>query len=1417
MHAPVFSSKQRFNCLLTFIVSLAVWGLSCIWSINIAQAEENNLGGLTLCPLPGEGDTLRQIGAASIEITPQQPILLSGYAARNHQLQLNIKHSLWAHALVVSDEASPPAILLTVDNVGVPASIRQVVTNRLEKQYSIAPQRVTICSTHTHGGPMLTGVLENLLTREMTPGERAAVDGYTNALVEKLVEVAAKALQQRQPGYLLRGNGKVDFAINRRGEMVTDHSLPLLVAVDKQGKPFALVANYACHCVSASSGMLLTGDWAGCAVAELRQQLPGVVGIVTIGCGGDQNPADKGGVAASERQGKQLADEVIRVLQTNLKPVNGPLRIDYQEIELPLAELPTEKQWQELATSKGIEGYHAQANLKRLERGETLTDRVTYPIQTWQFGNDLAMVFLSDEVVVDYALLIKGKHGDQTWVSGYSNDVSCYIPSERVLRRGGYEGRTSMLWYDKPSPFAAGLEKKILDEVDRQLTPEPKSSGDHTRTGGVAPRSPQESIRTMLLDDRFRVEVVAAEPLVVDPVAIDFGPDGKLWVVEMNDYPLGVEGMPAGGGRVKFLEDSNHDGHYDQATLFLEGLPYPTGVKAWGNGVLICSAPDVIYAEDTNGDGHADVRRVVLRGFATHNYQARVNSLSLGLDSWWYGAGGIFGGKLQSESMADVDAENRDFRFQPETGAVEAVSGRTQQGRARDDWGNWFGCTNSNLLYHYPSVQHYYERNPLASSPNPIRSLSSGERLFPVGELVRFSQSGAKGAPTSVCGLEIYRDELLGQAFSNNAFVCEPVNQLVHRRELVLSDSNITSRRAPEEQQREFLASTDNWFRPVQVRTAPDGSLWVVDMYRYVIEHPKFISDQVKEKLDVRAGDDRGRIYRIIPADQSSATLPNLRELSTSELTNQLDTVNGTLRDMVHAELLFRRDTASLPLLKKLAVEAALPQVRLQAFCALAGLGGIDDNMLAQVSHDPHFAVRRWAVLIAEQRLAEDPQGEKWILQALADPATEVRIQAAYSLGECHSESAATLLAQHLFAASTDTTVRAALRASLHAGNAQTVLEALNALPADHQKNYRDCLIAVAQVGEPAIAEKALALSAEDADSFNTTARIVEVLAKRQLPLEKLAALPGFADQMQAIALNDSASVEQRTAAIELLATILADSKTTSLLLELLTPRQPPEVQAKALTMIFKTRSVAGQQAILDQLSSLSPVLQTAAIGEYLARPESTLILLAGLESGQVPRAMIDLADRQKLFDHPSPEIHKRATQYFASSSQGSLQKKIEQFRRADLTGGDSVAGRALFQQQCAACHRYDDLGSVVGPDLQALTDRTKDFMVTAILDPNAAVDRRYATYSVLLNDGRVLGGILAEESNQAITLKEKEGVERRILRSDIEMIKGTGKSLMPEGLEQVISREGMQDLLAFLKAVELQAAAPKSQSTIPN
>lgn len=472
---------------------------------------------------------------------------------------------------------------------------------------------------------------------------------------------------------------------------------------------------------------------------------------------------------------------------------------------------------------------------------------------------------------------------------------------------------------------------------------------DSSRTGGTRPLTPEESLAALRVPEGFRVELVAAEPLVVDPVAIDFGPDGKLWVAEMRDYPENVPGKEGPGGVVKYLEDTDGDGRYDRSTLFLEGVAFPTGVTAWRNGVLICSAPDVIYAEDTDRDGVADVREVVLSGFATHNYQARVNSLSLGLDNWIYGASGIFGGRLTSEGRPPVNVQNRDFRFRPDEKIVEAVSGRTQQGRARDDWGNWFGCSNSVLLTHYPSTARYFARRSRVPVPPSEVAIVSDPQLFPSGELVQFEKSGAAGLPTSVCGLAIYRDTLLGEGFSNNAFICEPVNQLVHRRVLQPSGSTFIASRAKGEEKSEFLSSTDNWFRPVQVRTGPDGAIYIVDMYRYVIEHPKFISEEVKANLDVRAGETRGRIYRILPKGAESRPVPVVRDVSSAKLVELLHSPNGTVRDLAHVELLWCNPDNVTASLKEQMFNGLTPQGRLHALCLLEVLHLLTPDLLLKL------------------------------------------------------------------------------------------------------------------------------------------------------------------------------------------------------------------------------------------------------------------------------------------------------------------------------------------------------------------------------------------------------------------------------------------------------------------------------------
>ncbi|MCH9792568.1 MAG: neutral/alkaline non-lysosomal ceramidase N-terminal domain-containing protein, partial [Planctomycetes bacterium] len=1369
--------------------------------------------------LMAEDRSTHSVGIAKVDITPDYPVLLSGYASRSTELISRVEQQLWARAIAVQDEQNQSHVLISVDNCGVSASVTKAVVANLKDKYKIAPENLVICSTHTHSAPMLNGVLLNLYIKDLSLQELAVIDRYTQDLITKLTQVAVNAIKDAQPSVLDWGIGSATFAKNRR--QITgpkDHSLPILRVKNEAGQTRAILVNYACHCTTLGGVPFMSGDWAGCAVEGIEADLPGSMAMVVIGCGADQNPKFRGDDQGAARvNGKEIAEGVRRRLKTKLTPISGNLIAESKEITLALDKLPTEDEWRQRAQKKGITGYHAKKNLKRLEQGQALTEKINYPIKSWVFGNDLAMVFLGGEVVIDYSQSIKNQFDEKMWVTSYSNDVPCYIPSERILQEGGYEGRNAMVWYDLPGPFAPGLEKKILDEVNRQIPKSFRVTENVSQTGGKRPLSPAESISRMNYAHNLKVEVVASEPLVIDPVAVEFGPDGKLWVVEMRDYPSGMDGNMKPGGVVKFLEDLDQDGVYDRATVFLDGLSFPTGVMVWKKGVLVCTAPDVLYAEDTDGDGKADIKRKVLTGFATHNFQARVNSLVPGLDNWVYASGGLFGGIIKSFNGQTVNVTNRDFRFQPETGVLEPVSGRTQQGRVRDDWGNWFGCRNGSLCVHYPVNESYYRKNPFVVSPPPEVSVPRGtdsSQLFPVGELVQFHLSGPRGRPTSVCGLGLYRDLFLGEAFNNNAFVCEPVNQLVHR--MVLQSEGVTffGTRASEEQDREFLTSTDNWFRPVQARMSPDGSLFVVDMYRYLIEHPKWLSPEAVAKLNVRAGDTRGRIYRISRKDQRLKPVPDLKQMNSTDLVNLLKSSNGTLRDMAQQEIILRADSATIAPLKLITESEALPESRLQAMCTLEGLEALDASLLLPRIIDPHEGVRREAIRLSEPFLNQSTQLANSILERVSqEKSLPVILQLAYSLSYLKGEAATQALLQLMEGHSENVYIRSAVLTSFERNRLASAIAVL--IPQISQKpkllSVFDALLGMA------IAVKDPVILGEISNELLTHA-----VQNEKIPLWEWTALSRIFTVTGAVKKREDQTLQQqvktlharasqlvtnterlesdRIAAIEFVLITGQRQADLQLISGLLTPQSSLKVQMAAIRGLINTRSAEAIELVFQNWKQFTPALQAEVLSQLLIRETTTMELLSRIEQKLIQPVQIDLTNRQRLIDHKNKKISQRARKLFTVATSASREAALKKYQSIDLKQGNITRGSVVFEKQCTACHRLNGKGHVVGPDLAALTDQSKSFLLTSLLDPNKAVDGRYASYLAVTEDGRINTGILVSEQSNSITLKGQQGKVQTILRTEIEEFVNTGKSLMPEGLEREISPEAMADLLVFIQ-----------------
>jgi putative membrane-bound dehydrogenase-like protein len=1420
-----------------------------------------------------------QIGAARIDVTPTEPIRLTGYAARKAP-HVGVEQKLWAKALAIGTDGEGPAVLLTLDNCGVADETYREVGRRLAK-HGIKQDRFTIACSHTHSGPALKNWAPNIFVRDLTPEEQGAIDRYTAGLIDKLEQVAVAALKDRQPGELAWSQGKAGFAKNRRSASgPVDQALPVLKVTGADGKLRALVANYACHCTTLGGQFNhVCGDWASYAQEYIERDHPGAVALITIGCGADANPSPLGGadfgLALSKKHGEELAAEVKRLLGLTFTPLRSKLQTGIKEIALPFGPHFTREQWLARSTNTGIVGYHAKKWLARLDGGEKPPESLHYPVTTWTFGDDLAFVFLPGEVVVDYALRLKRELDSQRlWVSGYANYVPCYIPSRRILAEGGYEAEDSLWYYDRPARISTNAEDLIIRTVEELL---PKSfRADPKKAELPDAKTPQQALGTFRTRADLIVDLVASEPLIESPVTIDWDAQGRLWVCEMFDYPMGVgrvdtqntkygenpkadSGGYKPGGKIKILTDTDGDGRYDKATLFLDDLPFPTGVTPWRKGALICAAPNVLYAEDTDGDGRADVVRTNISGFATHNFQARVNGFSWGLDGWLHGSSGLFGGKVKIlQTGREVDLSGRDFRYRPDTGEVEPVSGISQMGRVRDDFDNWFGNDNSTLLWYYPLPDHYLRRNPHVTYPEPrvnvaaevggrtigftTRHLTSAatdvNQLFPISRpLERFNDPQAANRVTGACGPGLYRDDLLGVEFAGNAFICEPVHNLVRRMMLKPAGATFSGHRSDGEERNEFLASTDNWFRPVQARTGPDGALWVVDMYRFVVEHPRWIPPERLKQLDPRAGADMGRIYRVYPKNAKLRPIRDLSKLTDAKLVEALNTPNGPARDIAHMELQRRagfqpaqqaaglrsgtnttlapggaREAGWKPALLSLATTAALPAVRAQALAALQSLGALSPAAVNVGLADRHPGVRYLAIRAAEPFLRDNscrlPDDD-------SDPS--VRVQLALSLGEWHEREAGQRLGK--LAATDDPWLRAAVLSSA----------------SSHAPAIFNSLLAAQDRIEPSLGAQLAALAARSPTAGDWRQILRAITPAGGVPAEgwQWTMLPGFIDALErnhitalalststweesrdaaeriwksvaaarALATNETVAETTRAAAIQMLGRGEGDKAgDLDVLFGFLQPGISGPLQSAATDALRRQRGPRVAEQALAGWSGTSPATRATLVSLLLSRDEWAFELVKAAEQGTVAPAEIALNHRPRLLQHRDLALRERAGKIFGAARSADRNEVVSKYQSVSQLTGAPERGTAVFDQHCAQCHAFRGRGHDVGPNLGEFAGKNATDFVQAIFDPNSAINPNYLAYHVETKDGRSLSGVVRGETASGLTLVQGGGLRETILRTDIKEIRVGSLSLMPEGLEQAMTPQDVADLIAWVK-----------------
>lgn len=513
-------------------------------------------------------------------------------------------------------------------------------------------------------------------------------------------------------------------------------------------------------------------------------------------------------------------------------------------------------------------------------------------------------------------------------------------------------------------------------------------------SAAAGPLSPEESLKTIEIEKGFQIELFASEPDVVDPVAMTFDESGRVYVAEMREMEVLPALEPGKLGTIRRLEDGDGDGRIDRSTVFAEGLSFPSGLAPHDGGVFALCTPDLLYLKDVDGDGKADVREVVLTGFAQGNAEHRFNNLVWGLDNWIHSANGHGGGKvhLPGDESKVVDLAGRDFRFNPRTGEFESESRQLPGGfgLSFDDWGRKFVCHNESFCLHVILDEYYLTRNPDLSLRSTGENISADgrvdSRVFPISapqqwridrtsqraqtmaDRFRDSQLSVNGYFTAACGVTVYRGDRFPETHIGSIFACDAAQNLVHRALLAEKGVSMTAHRADEGT--EFLRSTDQWFRPVNLSVGPDGALYVLDFYRDIIETAASIPEDILANLDLRAGSEAGRIYRIVHESNPAPYQPvKLAGLGEKEWVEKLSHPNSWVRETAQRLIVDSGDASLAPLLEEAARSEGSPVGRLHALWALQGLGALSEETLLGALADEHARIREHSIKLAELAL----------------------------------------------------------------------------------------------------------------------------------------------------------------------------------------------------------------------------------------------------------------------------------------------------------------------------------------------------------------------------------------------------------------------------------------------------------------
>ena len=1004
------------------------------------------------------------------------------------------------------------------------------------------------------------------------------------------------------------------------------------------------------------------------------------------------------------------------------------------------------------------------------------------------------------------------------------------------------------------------------------------------------PLSPLESLKRIMVPDGFSMSLVASEPQIQDPSGIAFDEWGRLFVCELHGYNieghLDVQELNKTGeldkqvrrvrwefmggkiaeeaakrqfGVVKLLSDRDEDGLMDHAEVWADDLPPCYGLIPARGGIIAVCAPDIVFLADRDHDGKVDFRETLFSGFRVRTLERGINNPRWGFDNWIYVGGAGGGGTITGPYLQEaVELGSTDFRIKADGTAIEPITGRVGTfGMTMNEVGDRFPSSGGTpVVYALPIAYHYLKRNPYVASPGMNYRASNYNQGFRISQphpwRVRRQQDpewvefyGTRETNSNYfsggCSAEYYAGGAFPSQYSGSVFYCEPSLNIVHRSIVSRAGNGYQARRARGEERSEFLASTDQWFRPMNLRFGPDGDLFIVDMYREIIEDYSAIPRFLQQQYGLNRGSDRGRLWRLAPSAAGQRNNGDLRgniaSLSPRELAELTQSPQAWRRLTAQRLLLERHETSVAAELRSKIREDESAAGGLVALYTLSGLGLLEEQSLRLALSSRFYEVRVHGLQLAEGSF-EHPGIRAQVLSMVRDSDSRVRLQLALSLGEMESAFASGALLDLFRSHASDEWMGAAVLSSSRE-MAPTILNALLRSPSLEDIGiaslFRPLAATIAGRGQGRELKDVFALALEKTPTVQSRIfeGVLDVVSKSPGPLaaEDWSVLDPylkgrFGDRVIELATKTLVSLsgsdlanlrtlfqrsiqqaknaelleERRLHALRILESAPFDL-VASLRTELLQATETPALQRGVLRCLSASSDDRAGAEVLSGWGGYSPELKADVLEMIFSRENRLSSLVESLEEGEVSMGELSMRQRERLTESLDPLLVKRMAAVVArSESHRAPSHSLESFRSALGQAGNFDRGGLVFDQFCASCHQVRDRGFNVGPSLASISGKPAEALLLDIFDPNDKMDPEYLVYTVETVDRETLSGILTVDSPTSVTLKAAQGLEYAILRRDIQSLRSSSLSLMPDNFDELLTPQQLNDLLIFLR-----------------